>query len=211
MQAIDYAVKEWKVDVISMSFGIRENNEPMTNAIANALNERTLLFAAASNDGANLDRAFPAQYPGVFCIHSTDGYGNPSDFNPSASENDANYSLLGYQVSSHWPAGLNGYQQSVRSLSGTSVATPIAAGLAASVLSFVRRQDRQVAAESERLGPWLTRDNSMDMVFRSMVRRRRGSGYDYITPEILFDRGSTEEDVYRKVRDIKRTMYRYQK
>jgi subtilisin family serine protease len=211
VQAIDHAVKEWKVDIISMSFGIREYNEPMSNAIANALNERTLLFAAASNNGANLDRAFPAQYPGVFCIHSTDGNGNPSDFNPTASEKDVNYSLLGQQVSSHWPAGMNGHNQPVKSLSGTSVATPIAAGLAASVLSFVRHQDRQVAVESERLGQWLKRDNSMDMVFNSMVRRRRGPGYDYITPEILFDSGSTEEDVYRKIRDIKRTMYRYQK
>jgi hypothetical protein len=51
----------------------------------------------------------------------------------------------------------------------------------------------------------------MDMVFNSMVRRRLGSGYDYITPEILFDSGSTEEGVYGKIRDIKRTMYRYQK
>lgn len=210
-KAIDHAVKEWKVDMISMSFGIREYNEPMSNAIANALNERTILFAAASNDGANLDRAFPAQYPGVFCIHSTDGNGNPSDFNPTASEKDVNYSLLGQQVSSHWPAGMNGHNQPVRSLSGTSVATPIAAGLAASVLSFVRHQDRQVAVESERLGQWLKRDNSMDMVFNSMVRKRRGVGYDYITPEILFDNGSTKEDVYRKIRDIKRTMYRYQK
>ncbi|KAL2205461.1 hypothetical protein CC79DRAFT_1276231 [Sarocladium strictum] len=210
-KAIDHAVKEWKVDVISMSFGIREYHEPMSNAIANALNERTLLFAAASNDGANLDRAFPAQYPGVFCIHSTDGNGNPSDFNPTASEKDVNYSLLGHHVSSHWPIGMQGYPNPIRSLSGTSVATPIAAGLAASVLSFVRRQDRRVAIESEQLGQWLKRDNSMDMVFNSMARRRRGAGYDYITPETLFDRDSTGEDVYRKIRDIKRTMYRYQK
>jgi hypothetical protein len=194
-----------------MSFGIREYDEPMSNAIANALNERTLLFAAASNDGANLDRAFPAQYPGVFCIHSTDGNGKPSDFNPEASEKDVNYSLLGHQVSSYWPVGMSGHSQPVRSLSGTSVATPIAAGLAASILTFVRHQDRQIAAESERLGQWLKRDNCMDMVFNGMVRRRLGSGYDYITPEILFDSGSTEEDVYGKIRDIKRTMYRYQK
>jgi hypothetical protein len=94
-------------------------------------------------------------------------------------------------------------------MSGTSVATPIAAGLAGSVLSFVRQQDQQVAIESERLGPWLKRDNSMEAVFKSMVRRRRGAGYDYITPHILFDSGSTREDVCGKIKDIKRNMYRY--
>ncbi|KIY04232.1 uncharacterized protein Z520_00926 [Fonsecaea multimorphosa CBS 102226] len=170
---------------------------------------RTLLFAAASNDGANLGRAFPAQYPSVFCIHSTDGNGNPSNFNPTASETDVNFSLLGEHVSSHWPAGMNGHDQTVRAMSGTSVATPIAAGLAASVLSFVRQQDQHIAVESERLGPWLKRDNSMDAVFKSMVRRRRGVGYDYITPHVLFDSGSTREDVYGRIKDIKRNMYKY--
>ncbi|KAF4992831.1 hypothetical protein FGRMN_6883 [Fusarium graminum] len=208
-KAINHAVEQWKVDIISMSFGIREYDEPMSLAISNALNKRTLLFAAASNDGANLARAFPAQYPSVFCIHSTDGNGNPSAFNPTASETDVNFSLLGENVSSHWPAGLNGHYQSVNVMSGTSVATPIAAGLAASVLSFVRQQDQQVAADGEGLGPWLKRDNSMDAVFKSMVRQRRGAGYDYITPHVLFDSGSSKEDVYRRIRDIKRNMYKY--
>ncbi|KAM5433434.1 hypothetical protein MferCBS31731_007069 [Microsporum ferrugineum] len=202
-------VQQWKVDIISMSFGIREYHERMSSAISDALNKRTLLFAAASNDGANLGRAFPAQYPSVFCIHSTDGNGNPSNFNPTASETDVNFSLLGEHVSSHWPAGVNGHNQTVNVMSGTSVATPIAAGLAASVLSFVRQQDQHIAVESERLGPWLKRDNSMDAVFKSMVRRRRGVGYDYITPHVLFDSGSTREDVYGKIKDIKRNMYKY--
>ncbi|KAH8803318.1 hypothetical protein F5884DRAFT_739629 [Xylogone sp. PMI_703] len=208
-KAINHAVEQWKVDIISMSFGIREYHELMGTAISNALNKRTLLFAAASNDGANLGRAFPAQYPSVFCIHSTDGNGNPSNFNPTASETDVNFSLLGEHVSSHWPAGMNGHDQTVNVMSGTSVATPIAAGLAASVLSFVRQQDQHTAVESERLGPWLKRDNSMDAVFKSMVRRRRGVGYDYITPHVLFNSGSTREDVYRRIKDIKRNMYKY--
>ncbi|KAL2863360.1 peptidase S8/S53 domain-containing protein [Aspergillus lucknowensis] len=208
-KAIDHAVEHWKVDIISMSFGIREYHELMSTAISNALNKRTLLFAAASNDGANLGRAFPAQYPSVFCIHSTDGNGNPSNFNPTASETDVNFSLLGEHVSSYWPAGINGHHQTVNVMSGTSVATPIAAGLAASILSFVRQQDQHIAVESERLGPWLKRDNSMDAVFKTMVRRRRGMGYDYITPHVLFDSGSTKEDVYGRIKDIKRNMYKY--
>lgn len=192
-----------------MSFGIREYHEVMSTAISNALNKRTLLFAAASNDGANLDRAFPAQLPSVFCIHSTDGNGNPSSFNPTASEKDVNFSLLGQHVSSHWPAGINGHNQTVNVMSGTSVATPIAAGLAAMILSFVRQQDQNVVVESERLAPWLKRDNSMDAVLQSMVRRRRGVGYDYITPQVLFDDGSTREEVYGKIKEIRRNMYKY--
>jgi len=206
-KAINHAVSEWKVDIISMSFGIREYNEPMKTAISNALHSQTLLFAAASNDGANLGRAFPAKYPSVFCIHSTDGNGNPSAFNPTADDKDVNFSLLGEHVSSHWPVGKNGYNQPVKAMSGTSVATPIAAGLAASVLSFVRQQEQHITLGSELLGPWLKDVHSMDAVLKSMVRQTRGAGYDYITPHILFDRRSTRERVYDRIKDIRRHMY----
>ncbi|KAJ2993953.1 hypothetical protein NUW58_g1687 [Xylaria curta] len=162
--------------IISMSFGIREYHEPMNKAISNALSNQTLMFAAASNDGGNLGRAFPAKSPGVFCIHSTDGHGNPSAFNPTADEKDVNFSLLGEHVRSHWPAGKNGHNDIVNVMSGTSVATPIAAGLAASVLSFVRQQERELAVGSNLLGPWLKNVHSMDAVLKSMVRQRRGYG-----------------------------------
>lgn len=190
-----------------MSFGIREYHEPMKTAISTALHNQTLMFAAASNDGANLGRAFPAKYPGVFCIHATDGNGNPSAFNPTADEKDVNFSLLGEQVRSHWPAGRNGHNDIVNVMSGTSVATPIAAGLAASVLSFVRQQEQGLAARSDLLGPWLKDVHAMDAVLKSMVRQRRGAGYDYITPHVLLDTESSREHVYNKIKDIKKHMY----
>lgn len=191
-----------------MSFGIREDHEPIYQELRNAMSKGTLLFAAASNDGANFGRAFPARCTGVFCIHSTDGHGNPSGFNPTASQVDMNFSLLGESVPSWWPFGAGGHEEVVRAMSGTSVATPIAAGLAALVLSLVRQQDQYVAREDEQLEPWLRRYDSMSAVFRSMVRGRRGGGYDYITPHLLFDQGSTREDVYRRVDEIRRTLYK---
>lgn len=190
-----------------MSFGIREHSDSMKNAISNASNNKTLLFAAASNDGGNFGRSFPANYPSVFCIHSTDGQGNPSSFNPTAHERDVNFSLLGEHVSSHWPAGKRGHNDNVNVLSGTSVATPIAAGLAALVLSFVRQQERDNIAQEQNqlLGPWLKDHQSMDLVFQKMVKRRRD--YDYITPHFLFDDRLTGVEVYNVIKDIQRRMY----
>ncbi|KAK5698429.1 hypothetical protein LTR17_023661 [Elasticomyces elasticus] len=191
-------------DIISMSFGIREYHEPMKAAISNALYNQTLIFAAASNDGGNSGRAFPATYPGVFCIHSTDGNGNPSNFNPVAHANDNNFSLLGEYVYSHWPIGLNGHNEAVNALSGTSAATPIAAGLAASVMAFVRQQEQGLGG-SETLGPWLKDTHSMAAVLKAMVRRR--DRYDYITPQELLDTGSSREHVYDRIKEIRRHMY----
>jgi subtilisin family serine protease len=205
-QAINHAVSKWNVDVISMSFGIREYHGPIKSAIADALHKGTLMFAAASNDGGNSGRAFPAASPGVFCIHSTNGNGSPSDFNPTAHDTDINFSLLGEDVSSHWPAGKNGHNAHVKAMSGTSIATPIAAGLAASILSFVRQQESGMVASNELLSTWLKDVNSMDDVLKTMVRRER-QGFGYITPHELFDLALSKQQVYDRIKELKRKMY----
>ncbi|KAF1994282.1 hypothetical protein P154DRAFT_549151 [Amniculicola lignicola CBS 123094] len=183
-QAINHAVTEWNVDIITMSFGIREYHEPMKDAIVKVLSQGILMFAAASNDGVNFGRAFPAKYPSIFCIHSTDGNGNLSSFNSTADEKDVNFSLL-----------------------GQSVPTPIAAGLAASPLSFLRQEEQGLPPGSDLLGPWLKDVHSMDAVLERMAKQRRGQGYDYITPHVLFERNLLREHVYNKIKDIKKDMY----
>jgi hypothetical protein len=187
-----------------MSLGLRDHHEPMTTAISNALSKQTLLFAAASNDGGNSRRAFPAAFTSVFCIHSTDGQGNSSGFNPTAKVAGVNFSLLGEHVRSDWPAGVKGINQSVNTMSGTSVATPIAAGLAASILCFVDQQDQQVEA-NEPLRLWLKEYDAMERIFMSMAESRRD--YHYIRPHALFSRGSTRNLVYEHIRNIRRNMY----
>lgn len=189
-----------------MSFGIREFHERIKIAISTAIHNNILLFAAASNDGANRGRAFPAKDRSVFCIHATDGEGNPSTFNPTADEKDVSFSLLGENVESHWPAGKRGHDGFKNVMSGTSVATPIAAGLAASIISFVRQQERDLSTGSDSLGSWIKDFDAMNAILNHMVRQKR-SGYDYITPHILLDRDSSRDEVYKTIKDIKKHMY----
>jgi len=101
------------------------------------------VFAAASNKGANRRRTYPARYDGVFCIHSTNAFGDFCDFNPTKLR-DCNFATMGIAVTSSWPNHLAQSQErheavsATLPVSGTSVSTPIAASLAAFLLRYAK-------------------------------------------------------------------------
>ncbi|KAF7161736.1 hypothetical protein CNMCM5623_007223 [Aspergillus felis] len=82
-EAITRAAIDWKVDIISMSFGYPEevliNGVGLiSNAISRALserNQRLLFFAAASNGGPAEQEMFPASSPSVMSIRGSDAKG----------------------------------------------------------------------------------------------------------------------------------------
>ncbi|OIW32350.1 pfs domain-containing protein [Coniochaeta ligniaria NRRL 30616] len=152
-KAITHAVDVWKVDVISMSFGFPtravDGYDELEHAIKHAHYHDVLLFAAASNSGGQLGRAYPAREANVVCVHSTDAHGNRSRFSPTATPEDVNLATVGEAVESAWPVHLCcGDEQAApeegeegaycRAKSGTSYATPIMAGIAAFLLLYAR-------------------------------------------------------------------------
>lgn len=151
--ALNYAVDEWNVDIICMSFGFWNSTPQMNASLHYAASKDKLMFAAAANDGGNIREAmFPARHPNVFCIHATNSHGAWQDFNPPFSDTD--YSTLGVDVNSAWLSRRgpllpgNTPQSTVptpqtspeltKRLSGTSVAAAIAAGTVALILEFAR-------------------------------------------------------------------------
>ncbi|KAF2973268.1 hypothetical protein GQX73_g289 [Xylaria multiplex] len=103
-EAINYAVSEWKVDIISMSFGFPtrdiEGYVDLERALANAYANKVLLFAAASNNGGQLGRSFPARDHTVIAVHATDANGNRSSFRPTAIDDDISIGTIGEAVES---------------------------------------------------------------------------------------------------------------
>ncbi|KAF2637929.1 subtilisin-like protein [Massarina eburnea CBS 473.64] len=150
-KAINHAVDKWNVDIISMSFGLRSPSKEQDNArqqkqdnaryhkicdsiykaIKAAEAKDKIIFAAASNGGKNDRPSFPASSSKTICIHAANGKGEDGGINPRARSGE-NFMTLGIDIKSTNVQGDHVY------LSGTSFATPIAAGIAANMLHIAR-------------------------------------------------------------------------
>ncbi|CZR60317.1 uncharacterized protein PAC_10213 [Phialocephala subalpina] len=198
--AIKHAVKEWEVDIISMSFGFEQSVDVIDEAIRLADDKKVIMLAAASNEGGNNNIAWPARLAQVICIYATDSLGNRCDFTPTDSPRDDNFAVLGEAVKSCWPPHKR--QAGEVRKSGTSTATPIAAGIAAIVLEYVNlvlpQWDRELSKNDAEMLRKLRSSAGMSTVFRQMAKRNRG-GYDYVVPWDFLDtkkyKGSTVCDI----------------
>ncbi|KAH7460575.1 hypothetical protein FOMA001_g19520 [Fusarium oxysporum f. sp. matthiolae] len=134
-QAIEHAKNVWHVDVISIASGFERDHALMRKAIKRAASDGTLVFAAASNYGNIRQVTFPARMQDVICVYCTDGRAKVSQsINPAAQTTKSkNFAILGEGVSV--PASIG------EQVTGTSVATSIAAGLAGRLLDFSRQKD----------------------------------------------------------------------
>jgi hypothetical protein len=208
MQAVRHAVNEWHVDIITMSFGFQDENEPgcleLGDAIGFAHASKVLLFAAASNVGAHAPRpAFPARMSKVFCIYSGDGMGTCARTCPTASNNRFNFLTLGEAVESSWPRDLCQKHQAAvlagtapigrgslnattltNRKSGTSFATPIAAGIAAFLLLYAAQ-----TLPEERAKMLKDHDKMEDFLYHLSYRR---DGYDVLSITGFFARPEEE-------------------
>ena len=178
-RAVRHATDDWKVDIIIMSFGFSSRRVPgydeLEAALKRATSKDVLLFAAASNSGANTRRAFPARHSFVICVHSTNADGTPSSFNPPPQDGD-NFATIGEAVESSWPVHLCDTAANPLAIafkSGTSFATPILAGVAATLLQYARAK---LGSEEARQ---MKQHDAMKAVLRAVAVKNKE--YDYIS------------------------------
>jgi subtilisin family serine protease len=163
---------------------MQEEVASIATALNHALEEGILVFASASNRGANFPITFPARLQGIFCIGSADGLGAPSSYNPPFA-GEEKYSALGEAVSGACPRtlaherGYNAEHQTIRR-DGTSTATPIAAGIAALFIDYTWQiMDGDVVRSYE----------NMRKLFIRMSTATVEKDYRYLAPWLLFGAG----------------------
>jgi hypothetical protein len=187
-EALADAVDKKKVDIVSMSLGWKEDsNEKLRDVIDHAKRNKVLLFAASSNDGARSGVAYPARADEVIAIDAADGYRKPSRFNPLLDGRKLRFAVLGEAVESVYPKDLD--ESGFKRMSGTSCATPIAAGIAGLILEFARQRpmwcDPSIEAHLKTVG-------GMRQVFMKMSILV--NGFHCLDPTILFKCRKNFED-----------------
>ncbi|MDD5302288.1 MAG: S8 family peptidase [Elusimicrobia bacterium] len=123
VKGINWATKAG-VDVINMSLGGASGSPALERAVKQALAAGVVVVCAAGNSGPDADTVgFPAGYPGVIAVAASDSNDQVAKF---SSRGDAvAFIAPGVDIMSTIPGG------GTAKLSGTSMASPHVAGLAA--------------------------------------------------------------------------------
>lgn len=181
--------------IISISFGFPYTIgrlEPIRRAILKANAADVLIFAAASNNGGNEPIAFPACMDEVISVGSTDGLGNISSFTPNPDYGKI-LCVVGECIESSWPpALLSDPDADLPRKSGTSFATPIAAGVAAMVLDYMWTFKDSKSFKSDI--PKLLTKRGMLAVFKTHMVKSYNS-HDYLIPWRLFNLRNSEPEM----------------
>ena len=123
VKGLDYAIEK-KVDIINMSLGGYAYQVFEADRVKKAYEAGIAVFCAASNDSAQ-SSAYPAAYEGAIAIAALDKNNHKADFSNYGSW--VRYSAPGVGIYSTIATTTNAYG----GMSGTSQATPVAAGIAA--------------------------------------------------------------------------------
>lgn len=128
-QGIRWAVSQ-KVDIISMSLGAPIKVQQVRKAIKLAANHGIPTFVAAGNAGNTKEIFYPANYPETIAIGAIDENFRRASFSNTGENLD--FMAPGVNIFSTVP------DDWYATLSGTSMATPFAVGVAALILSYVK-------------------------------------------------------------------------
>jgi hypothetical protein len=181
-----------------MSFGYRKDKPEIKKAILGGVlsrSEKILYFAAAANFGVREPEMFPARFASVISMRGSNANGFFPDFNPPPREDEAIvYGTLGVDV----PGASISPDGKQEPKSGSSIATAVAAGMAAVLLEYATWKNQE-GGDSEILRKLKTQQGML-AIFRSLaVRSLHNQGHLCVSLQKLL--GITEAQRWAKFED----------
>lgn len=134
---------EQDADIISMSLGSSTGSPELEQACKDVIAANKILIVAAGNEGEGSDTiGYPAKYPDVICVGSINREKRRSDF----SSTGPNLTIMapGEKILSCYPP------DDFARFSGTSMATPFIAGVAALILAKHRKHGGKTPCDSQK-------------------------------------------------------------
>ena len=193
---------------MSMSLAFEDNEPEIEDAIRShklRSHKQVLFFAAASNNSAL--KGTPISFPGrmtdsVICVFSSTINGQRSYFSPEGSLHQPNFSAIGENIEAAWVTSQDNKNR-LYTLSGTSCATPIVAGIAALLLDFAKQykkapqrtdKDIQRLTDWERTERYLQSLTGMTSVLRRCMtdEEHMNGNYHFLKPWKLLEYNSDE-------------------
>lgn len=192
-QAIEYAGLTWKVDVISMSFSFPKPSRAISDAIERVRKERgksIIFLASAGNSSSDRAEAYPASHPHVISIYATDAQGTFLKSNPTRSGDGPRVlGTYGDNIPDSIIDEMIKFFPNGDFSPGTSVATAIAAGISATMLSYSATLPVQIQAEE------LKTAKGMTNMLRGMSQNTDHRG-DFVNPIRFWSEKSKDDKVF---------------
>lgn len=167
VKAIYYAIGK-KVDIINMSLGCPNNDPALEKAIKKAVAKDICVCCASGNDGDNNpntdENAYPGAYPEVICVGAMNSNLGVSNF--SNSNKFVDIVAPGENITSTYIGG------GLKSLTGTSMATPCVSGALALIIEWSTEEFKRRLTEAEIYG--LLIKNTITL--QNVDRRLQGQG-----------------------------------
>ncbi|KAI1746884.1 subtilisin-like protein [Xylaria castorea] len=183
-KAVRWALEQ-KVDIISISWTTRTEDKELSKAIADATGEsarrRTLIFCSTSDEGLYSDGIWPVDYDDVVSVSATDRWGRLTP--KTQGRRTVDIQIPGENIEALGASYIGTARPTV---SGSSVATALAAGIASLALLLLRTYND---LNEEQTRKFYTREGIL-RIFNKMDANKGG-----IQLSKLFPRDTRDVDV----------------
>jgi subtilisin family serine protease len=178
-EGIKWSVDVAKADFICMSLGSPSPIDSVHDAIKYALSKKVICFVAAGNSGKTKKVFYPAEYPESIAIGSIDENFERSNFSNTGDNLD--FLAPGSRILSTVPDGWYAI------MSGTSMATPFAVGVAALYLSYVRNNNLSVKLDNNLDYVNIFKEHTLSIKNSDLKDKSFYEGFGILDPKKLFD------------------------